>query len=137
MLPTLPPERWIACSSVSQVNIPNKTGMPLSLAQLGQAQTDGAIDVLVVRRFAANHRPQAEHRQHTARLRTSRPATVGISNAPGTQATSIASSATPCSRSVSSAPASSLPVTDSFYRATTIANRPWAPTGLREIREPS
>src|SRR6185295_7488751 len=28
LLPWLPPERWIACSSVSQVRIPNKTGIP-------------------------------------------------------------------------------------------------------------
>ena len=58
-------------------------------ADLGQARAHGPVDVLVVRRFAANDRPQAKHRR-VAAAGGQPSATSGISNAPGTQATSIA-----------------------------------------------
>src|SRR5262249_39400478 len=51
-------------------------------------------------------------------------ATAGISNEPGTQTTSMASSATPFLRSPSQAPATSFPTTTSLNRAATRTKRP-------------
>src|SRR5947207_1750208 len=48
----------------------------------------------------------------------------GISNAPGTQATSICASSMPYFASTSNAPLSNRPVIVSLYRDTTIAKRP-------------
>src|SRR3954449_2674852 len=53
---------------------------------------------------------------------------------PGTQATSIDSSGTPCSFSVATAPSKSLRVTDSFQRATTIAKRVEGERGVTGMR---
>ena len=57
----------------------------------------------------------------------------GISIEPGTQATSIASSGTPCSFSFATAPSSSLRVIDSFQRATTMAKRRLSFDGAGEM----
>ena len=78
-------------------------------------QADGAVDVLVVRRLAADHGAQAKHGRILAGSRPGAAAIGGISNAPGTQATSIvARRPRRASRSVSTAPSSSLPVMDSL-----------------------
>ena len=55
LLPTLPPARWMACSIVSQVSTPNNTGMFVVEGDLRDCVADGAVDVLIVGRFAANH----------------------------------------------------------------------------------
>jgi hypothetical protein len=99
----------MACSRLLQVSTPNSTGTPVSNAISPQAEADLAIDMLVVRGLAADHGPQAQHGAYRPDL-ANRSATSGISQAPGTQATSIASSATPWARSVATAPSSSLPV---------------------------
>ena len=87
----------------------------------GQFQAYGAIDVLVVRRLAANHRAQTDDRAVTVCWPPGGPRPAGSRTRRAPKRPRSVLAAGRVAANVSSAPASSCDVTDSLYRDTTIA----------------
>ena len=129
LLPCAPPARSSAWARFSTARTSKMTGMPVSratsampLAASFATRSKCAVSprITAPRQMTPSNRPE----------RAKRRATSGISNAPGTHATSMSSSDTPRAVRPASAPSTSLRVMTSLKRAATTAIRRPAPCGL-------